>query len=205
MLSVNERIKSLDLYLMLKNCLVIRFFNLVLLLNVWAVTNSFCQVSINPLIKVGGFIYAFPEYSEFSLHFEAERAFRKRQYFTSGLRLDYINPKNADKNFFIGYNLKLYPFYFKYKIPYRGFYIGVEPMYLVKSAENPKYRYGPGLGVLFGFQYLIKDRISLGLEADVMYVQNLNRNSTKYRGYSHPSERYFYLFSCVKVGIKLRK
>ena len=190
---------------MLKNRLVIKFFNLVLLLTVWAVTNSFCQVSVNPLIKVGGFIYAFPEYSEFSLHFEIERAFRKRQYFTSGLRLDYINPKNADKNFFIGYDLKLYPFYFKYKTSYRGFYIGVEPMYLVKSAETPKYRYGPGLGVLFGFQYLIKDRISLGLEADVMYVQNLNRNSTKYRGYSHPSERYFYLFSCVKVGIKLRK
>lgn len=60
-----------------------------LLFAVWLATNSFCQVSINPLIKVGGFIYAFPEYSEFSLHFEVERAFRKRPYFTSGLRLDY--------------------------------------------------------------------------------------------------------------------
>jgi hypothetical protein len=158
----------------------------------------------NPLVKAGGFINFIPGAPLYSLNFEIEKSFRKVNSLTSGLRLDYINPKNLDKTFFIGYNFKFYPLYQRKKIPYRGVYLGIEPLYLIRIPDDPVSRYGPGIGYIAGYQHIIKDKIYLSIESDFMFVQNLNKRSIVGRGYHHPSERYFYFLSCIKVGLKLK-
>jgi hypothetical protein len=58
----------------------------------------------NPLVKAGGFINFIPGAPLYSLHFETEKTFCKVNALTSGPRVDYFNPKDLDKNIYIGYN-----------------------------------------------------------------------------------------------------
>lgn len=184
---------------------------LVLLLAISnVVTASFGQdtsvdVRARPLLKFGGFPYfERSSYSGFSLHLSSERAFRKRQYFTSGPRIDYVNLSDfPDKNLSIGYEVKFYPFYWKHRQPYRGLYVSVEPLVLIKTDFNPGAKFGPGLGLLLGYQYLIEDKISLGLEACMGHFKNLNKEALQYPGSSNSEERYFYFLACFKVGFKI--
>jgi len=158
-----------------------------------------------PLLKAGGFIYASTSgYNGFSFHLEFERTFKRLEYLTTAPRIDYVNiNRYPEKNLFVGYEVKFYPLYWKFREAYRGISIGVEPLMLIKSEAVPYARYGPGLGSLIGYQYLFKDKISVGLEGSMIYLQNLNKDSKQYPGYVHPSERYFYFFACLKLGIRI--
>lgn len=154
-----------------------------------------------PLIKVGGFIYPDSStYGGFSIHLEFERTLRRKAYLTSGPRLDYINFEDFfDKNFFIGYELKFYPFYFRTKKPYHGVFIGGELLYLVQTNANSYSRYGPGVGTFVGYQHVIKDKFSVAIEPAMAYILDLNGDSPQ----NSTDAKYFYFLICLKFGIKL--
>jgi hypothetical protein len=161
----------------------------------------------SPLLKIGGFVYfTHSEYSGFSANFEYERTWRKES-FTSGPRLDYTFTKNLGYTYtgdigpklYLGYELKFYPFYQKYKSPYRGIFLGIEPLILTKRPNNDSFRYGPGVGALAGYQYIFNDKISLSFEGSVVYFQNLNEDRAK----KNPQDRYFSTYVTIKVGIRL--
>ena len=173
---------------------------LVVALSANAQLDSTFSVDRKPLIKVGGFIYPdSSRYGGFSLHLELERTFRRAQYLSGGVRLDYLNFEDFfDKNIFIGYQLKFYPFYWKSKKPYQGFFIGVDPLYLVQKG-NDYSRYGPGLGALIGYQHIIKNKFSVGIEPGGAYIIDLNGDSPQ----NNPDNEYFYFFIALKFGIKL--
>ena len=189
-----------------KNCLVIKFFNLVLLLTAWAAPNSFCQVSIDPLIKGGGYVYfSNSRYLGFSVNLEYEKTFKRKEFLTHGPRLDYYRMRPYPEKYFyglenlsLGYELKVYPFYYRSHKPYHGISLGLYPCYYVKT--NQYYRYGPGLGSLFGYQYLFKNKISAAIETSVIYFQNINQSVYK----KNPVDRYYFFFISIKVGLKLR-
>jgi len=172
--------------------------------------NAHAQSFPRPLLKAGGFIYfTDSEYSGFSLHLEYEKAIRNNAFLTSGPRIDYTYTKflqryrysgDVGPKLYVGYELKFYPMYWKSIIPYRGIFIGIEPLFLMQG-ENEFYRYGPGLAALAGYQHLIKGRFSLSVEGSVIYFQNLNER----RRPDNPDDRYFNLYACIKFGITLGK
>lgn len=165
------------------------------------------------LIKVGGFTYIDirrSEYSGFSLHAEFERAFSRKQFLSSGPRLDYVKIPDfgvIGESLYLGYNFKLYPFHFKHRVPLRGVFLGLEPLLLVNKHEvdrrgNPIGRYGPGVGSLIGYQHLFKNNMSAGFEWCMVYFQNLNDNSNRFQGYHHESGRYIAFHASFKIGWK---
>lgn len=170
--------------------------------------NAFSQTERRPLLKVGGFVYfTKSEYSGFSVHFEFERTWKQNQRFTSGPRLDYTFTKDLGYNYtgdigpkvYVGYELKYYPFQNKLEYPYQGVFVGIEPLILMHKPSSDFYRYGPGLGALLGYQHLIKKKYSLGLEGSLIYFQNLNKE----RPPDNSEDRYYSLYACLKVGIRL--
>lgn len=165
------------------------------------------------LIKAGGFIYIDirrSEFSGFSLHAELERAFRRKPFLSSGPRLDYVKIPDfgiTGENVYVGYNFKVYPFHFKHRVPLRGVFLGLEPLWLLNKHNISRQgtnigRYGPGVGSLIGYQHLFKNKISVGFEGCMAYVQNLNDNSNRFQGYHHKSGRYIYFHSSFKIGWK---
>lgn len=172
---------------------------------------AMAQDSPERLIKAGGFIYVNKgEYSGFSVHMELERAFQRRQFLTSGPRLDYVKIPDfgtIGENVYIGYHIKMYPFYFKHHVPFKGLFVGLEPLILINRNAVDRQgidwgRYGPGIGSLVGYQHIVKNKISVGLEGSMNYIQNLNDNTNAYQGYNHESGRYIYFYANFKVGLK---
>ena len=190
---------------MLKVSVIIEFF-IALLLALRPSANSYCQVAINPLIKVGGYTYfSHSRYLGFSVNLEYEKTFKRKEFLTHGPRLDYYRMRPYPEKYFygienlsLGYELKVYPFYYRSHKPYHGISLGLYPCYYVKT--NQYYRYGPGLGSLFGYQYLFKNKVSAAIETSVIYFQNVNPNVYK----KNPVDRYYLLFISIKVGLKLR-
>lgn len=182
----------------------------VLIFNLLAWLNVHGQSDLRPLLKAGGFVYfTDSEYSGFSLHLEYEKAIRNKEFLTSGPRIDYTYTKflqgyrysgDVGPKLYVGYELKFYPMYWKSNIPYRGIFIGIEPLFLMQG-ENEFYRYGPGVAALAGYQHMFKKRFSLSFEGSMIYFQNLNER----RRPDNPDDRYFNLFACIKFGIKLGK
>jgi hypothetical protein len=181
------------------------------LLSILLPVGATAQDSPERLVKVGGFIYVDKgEYNGFSVHMELERAFKRRQYLTSGPRLDYVKIPDfgtIGENLFIGYHIKVYPFYFKHHVPFKGLFVGLEPLMLININEvdrngNDLGRYGPGLGSLLGYQFTLRDKVSIGFEGCMNYVQNLNDNTNRFQGYNHESGRYIYFYANVKIGKK---
>lgn len=155
-----------------------------------------------PLLKIGAFPYLrHAGVSGFSAHFELEKAWKNKEFITSGPRLDYVDIRNFRPNFYLGYQLKFYPFYWHYERPYQGIFIGIDPFYLMKNPGDGLSRYGPGLGGLLGYQHVFNNRISVSFEGSVVYFQNLNNNV--YR--NNPEDRYQTTFANIKVGVRLGK
>jgi len=163
---------------------------------------TFGQTDRNYLIKAGGFLY-FLESGDngYSLHLEYERAFENLQFLTFGPRIDYTEFKYSTGALMIAYDLKLYPFYWFSKKPYRGIFLGADVTYLIHNKDINESRYGPGIGSLFGYQHVFKEKVSLCLEGSMAYVQDLNKESRR-RNSKH---QYLYVFACIKVGLRINK
>ncbi|HMI66056.1 MAG TPA: hypothetical protein VK517_08480 [Cyclobacteriaceae bacterium] len=171
-----------------------------LFLSVCLAMDAVGQSDPGPLIKMGGFVYFLDsKYNGFSAHLEFERAFRRSQFLTSGPRIDFINFKNSDGAFMVGYEFKIYPLYWKSRKSYQGLFIGIDPVYLPKNPDIYYSRYGPGIGSLFGYQHVFKDKISIALEGSLIYIKDLNKQTAQY----NPDHTYLYAFACIKVGFKL--
>lgn len=164
-----------------------------------------CQ-NERPLTKMGGYLYLyrFSKYSGYSLNFERENVFRQNSAFTHGPRLDYSNAKPSPQTFFpgsenliLGYEVKVYPFYSRNKRSYKGLFLGINPCYFVNVKR--RFKYGPGLGSLIGYQFWIKNKFSLSGEGMLIYMQNTNPRTTR----QNPQDRYFYIFANVKLGLRL--
>ena len=183
---------------MYRTILILLFLSLSTRL--FAQLDSARNVDRRALFKMGGFIYPdSSNYGGFSFHLEIERIFRNAPYFSSGPRLDYVNFEDFfDKNFFVGYEFKFYPFYWKSKKPYQGLFLGVEPLYLAQTG-NSYSRYGPGGGTFLGYQHIIRDKFSIGLETEMAYVIDLNGDAPQ----NNPDNEYLFFFISLKFGIKL--
>jgi len=163
---------------------------------------AFGQTDRNYLIKAGGFLYFLESRDNgYSLHLEYERAFKKLQFLTSGPRIDYTEFKYTHGALMVAYDLKLYPFYWLSKRPYRGIFLGIDVNYLIQNKNLDYSRYGPGLGSLFGYQHVFKDKISLCLETSMIYVQDLNEKALQH----NTKHQYLYVFACIKAGLKISK
>jgi hypothetical protein len=170
-------------------------------------TNLVGQNIPRPLNKVGGFInFNHPSgFAGYFISLENERVFNRNYSFTHGPRLDYDKSKrDVQKNFsgtenlVLGYELKYYPFHHKSSKLYQGIFIGIYPCYFLPI--NNLYKNGPGLASPIGYQYVFKDRISLGIETSIIYMQNVNESSP-YR--TNSQDRYFYITPAIKFGFKL--
>lgn len=187
-----------------------KLFFTVLWASLVSFTNSIeaiCQQKPLLVIKGGGFIfYSKGGYTGYTLNAETERAFNDIYRFTHGLRIDYDwgkpNPEKlfpGVENLIFGYDFKFYPFKRKASKPYQGVFLGLNPCYFYNI--NSKYKYGPGIGSILGYQYLLKDRFTLSSEFTMTYMQNIN----DYALQTNSQDRYFYLFFNVKFGWLLMK
>lgn len=162
------------------------------------------QNEIKSLTKVGGYLnFNHPSgFGGFIFSLENERVFKKSNFFSHGPRLDYDKDKRdipanfpGIENLFVGYEVKYYPFHFIKQKPYQGFFLGLYPCYLLPI--NKRYKNGPGLASLAGYQYMLKNKLSFGLEMSVIYMQNVNKDSP-YR--TNTEDRYFYFTGAIKIG-----
>lgn len=163
---------------------------------------AFCQIDRSSLIKGGAFLYVLEsKFNGYSIHLEYEKTLKNKEFLTAGPRLDYTEFKHISGALMIAYDLKLYPFYWISKKPYHGMFIGADLTYLIQHRNIATSRYGPGIGSLFGYQYVLKDKVSLCLEGSMIYMQDMNENAPQY----NPEHRYLYVFACLKAGIKINK
>lgn len=179
---------------------------LTFLATVLASFNIFSQNDNRPLTKIGGYT-TFKEAPTIIFNLEQERVFMKHKYFTCGHRIDYykFNPfftptkfSFGTENLILAYEVKVYPFYFKSHKTYQGFFLGIDLCYF--TPINKKYFYGPGAGALIGYQYVFRNKFSLGVEGSVIYMQNVNKSSPFRK---NPEDRYFYIIPSIKAGLKL--
>ena len=184
-----------------------KYYLLLLNLFLFLSTDLYCQIKPDPLLKIGGFIYINPNKNNFypyvfignSLNIEYEKAFRKNQFLTYGLRLDYLYQKPIwSRNLYLGCELKFYPIFIKKNKPYQGLFMGINSFYIFKDQKNDFNKYGPGIGIILGWQFLIRNKISLSYEIIMNYYQNLNELSKK-----NPQNRYFGFVESIKIGFKL--
>jgi hypothetical protein len=176
------------------------FLAFMTLLGVLLTADVFAQAKVDPLLKAGGFVYFYRgEYNGFSANVEFEKAFTRSHFLTSGPRIDYINYPGNDNSLMLAYDLKFYPFYWKNRRPYQGMFIGVDLVYFLKNSDTYSSRYGPGIGSLIGYQYLIKDKVSLSIEGNVIYMHDLSETAVQ----TNLRHNYFDEFLSVKVGFRL--
>ena len=183
------------------------FFTILLasLVSIAISIEAICQEKPPLMIKGGGFVfYSKGDYTGFTLNAETERALNHKYRFTSGLRIDYDwgKPKPEKmfpgiENLIFGYDFKFYPFKRKTSKPYQGVFLGLNPCYFYNI--NTMYKYGPGVGSILGYQYLLKDRFTLSSEFTLTYMQNINDNALQ----TNSQDLYFYLFFNVKFGVLL--
>lgn len=155
------------------------------------------------LLKAGGFIYyRNSSFSAFSFNLDSERQFRKSKSLSHGFRIDFLSAPPKPKYYFfgyqslaVGYQFRVYPFYFKKKQGLKGFFTGLYPCYHVNI--DKRYRSGPAAGLLIGYQFVFK-KISLSYEFSPVYMQNVNPDIPP----RNPRDRYFLLFNTLKLGIK---
>jgi hypothetical protein len=183
---------------------LLRNFNVLIsiLLCVWRVDIAAGQTDRGSLIKAGAFPYFNRHgYSAFSAHLELEKAFRRSPFLTSGPRVDYFKGKNTNSYFFIGYDLKLYPFLRRDGKLYQGPFIGINVGYFPRNRDDNYSRHGPGLGPILGYQHTLTDKLTIAAEASMSYLRDLNEINRQYN-----TERiYIYLFVSVKVGLRLTR
>jgi hypothetical protein len=160
---------------------------------------SLTKIGGYPLIRHGGL-------NGYIISLEHERVFKKHQSFTHGPRIDYYMANASfnyptfflgTKNLIFGYEIKVYPFHFIFDKPYQGVFIGVFACYL--TPIDSYYKNGPGIATPIGYQYVFKNRISLGAEATMVYFKNVN---LKAFDRSNPAETYFFFLASIKLGIK---
>ena len=177
-------------------------FNIITISLVLFANFTFGQIDRNYLIKGGAFFYVRESrFNGYSAHLEYEKAFKHNKFLTAGPRLDYTEFKCSLGALMIAYDLKLYPFYWLSKKPYQGIFIGADVVYLIKSKSVDNSRYGPGIGSLFGYQHVFKDKFSLCLEGSMIYLQDLNKKALQH----NPEHRYLYVFACLKAGLRIRQ
>jgi len=151
-------------------------------------------------LKVGGMVYLLNwKYNGFSLHGEYEMSIGRKAVLSSGPRVDFINAETSYTAVFIGYEVKLYPLAKIFSEPHQGPFIGVDPAYLVRSYAISYARYGPGIGMILGYQQILKNRFSLSAEASTIPVKDINEKTIQ-RNSEH---LYWYAFACIKFGIRL--
>lgn len=157
---------------------------------------SHAQSDKQPLLKLGGYpIYRNHDWNGSIFSIEQEMSFKKNDILKHGYKIDYYY-----KNLILGYNLKLYPFFSIKKKPYQGIFIGSEICYFL-PIDN-RYKNGPGIATELGYQYVFKNKISAGIEIDMICMKNLN--SKAFDGTSS-NELNWFLIPSIKVGIKLNK
>ncbi len=166
-------------------------------------TSGYCQLSDKSLKKIGGYLNPnhFSQSYGFTLSVELEKAFVNSKL-THGFRLDYMRARpfatpnkffTGYENLIVGYNLKVYPFLNSSNGNYKGYFIGLHPSFFVKVQD--RYRYGPGIGLLTGYQAWIKRKFTICPELGIIYMKNVNNKI-----YSNSRDLYFYSLISVKVG-----
>lgn len=160
------------------------------------------QVDNSQLVKIGLFFYPIEyRYNGFSIHLEMEKFFSKKKSFSTGPRVDFVNIKNGVPALLLGYNLKLYPFFSRKKIQNKGFFISIAPVIKPKILNVYYERYGPGVMSLLGYQFFLKDYISLSGECSWTYLRDINNYSQQFNA----NRLYVYVYANVKVGIRLSR
>jgi hypothetical protein len=148
------------------------------------------QLDIQPLTKVGAFIY--PGSYWVQIGFEREKVFTKKPRFTHGLRVDY---ESLNHNLIPGYQLKVYPFYNKSRVPYKGFFLGADACFFLKT--NAEGLVGPGSGFLLGYQWRIGSRSALSFETNSIFMHNY--------GEGRVDGIYFWGLTFLKFGYQIGK
>lgn len=151
------------------------------------------------IVKAGAFFYALDGSNHgFSMHAEYEYALGKSLLFSMGPRIEYIDLEGSPL-ITIGYQLKYYPLAKHAGRRMQGPMVGLEAAYLLMDRARTYSRYGPGLGLIVGYQHRFKKRFSLSFEVSPIYMVDLNEKSRK----GNPEGRYWYGFVCIKAGISL--
>lgn len=83
-------------------------------------------------------------------------------------------------------------------MPGKGIIVGINPFYIIKDPINDFNRHGPGIGIITGWQFVIKKHFSLSLEIEYYYYKNINKLGSK-----NPTDRYMGFIISIKIGIKL--
>ena len=152
------------------------------------------------LLKVGGMVYFYDsKYTGYSFHLEYESAFSRNEFLTSGPRFDFVAPRTGNATSFLGYAFRIYPMYGIAKRPYNGLFIGADPLFVVINPGASSSRYGPGIGMLLGYQQVFRDRLAISLEASPVYMRDINKEATQHN--SHHG--YWYAFASLKFALKL--
>ena len=167
------------------------------------------QSTPDSYIKIGG-LYSFNKFPAYYLNqnenigyqisIEYERNFGKIKFITNCIQFDYVYQKPiSSRNVYLGYGIKFYPCYWKYKQPNRGIILGLIPIFIFRDPKNDFTPYGPGISTLLGYQLIIKNKFSLSFEVHLNYFQSLNKNTSH-----NPNNRYFNFLENFKMGIKLK-
>lgn len=153
-------------------------------------------------IKIGAFCYPFEyRYNGFSLHFELENSLPRTKSLAVGPRVDFVNIKNGDPALLVGYGLKIFPFFRVNKIERQGLFISVAPVFMPKILDVFDERYGPGASGLIGYQFYLKDGLSLSAEGSWTYLRDISKYSPQFNA----DRTYIYLYANLKVGIRLSR
>jgi hypothetical protein len=87
------------------------------------------------------------------------------------------------REFIYRYNFAFYPFYgLGNKGPFNWLYIGTVPIFyhnIIGPGPNVNTEtrsYGPGISGFMGFQYVIKDKFSIGADLMIAYFKELKKN-----------------------------
>ncbi|HTE32877.1 MAG TPA: hypothetical protein VK666_20990, partial [Chryseolinea sp.] len=152
------------------------------------------------IVKAGAFVYPHDgSYGGLGMHAEYEMALGKTLLFSMGPRIEYEDFEGSTPVITIGYQLKYYPLAKHAGRRMQGPMVGLEATYALMDRARTYERYGPGLGLIVGYQHRFKKRLSLSFEVCPIYMKDLNDKSRK----GNPEGRYWYGFVCIKAGISL--
>ena len=160
------------------------------------------QEAPGSLIKAGYLPIGFSKFydDQYSLNLEYEGGFKKAGYLSHGAGYDLNRYSQNEKHNFLRYNLRFYPFFWVYgKRPYRGLYLGVSPAFQWRNYAHAETQYGIGLIPTLGYQFMIKDKISMAFDMNMAAYRDMNENAT----YSTGDEFNYGFYYSFKVGLKL--
>ncbi len=164
------------------------YFLVLLVLSIICSTNTSGQLRSDRILKAGYNPFYPSEYKIFSFHLELEKLKKNKSnrtvgYGISQLRIvDYSDSLTINNTYsgtqnitYIFYKISYYPFQRLLKNkPFNGLMLSLNPCIFYQDYEIHPDNYG--FGVLFGigYQYLIKRRVSLGVEGNLGLLSIVN-------------------------------